>query len=581
MGEDDTNNHPDTSASTPNSNSAAQNNTKAAKDRSCPFCGQAFTSSSLGRHLDLYIKPKNPKPADGVHDVEEIEKIRGGITRRQPRTSIKNSGDGQSSGGTRDNSHTPGHGSAGRHAHADSTIVADSPVISPVNADKIDSGQTLLNHANWQATGVINNLPPRAPSRNDGPATGQAQRINEMRRDTGGNKIQRPEYESEGMWKLQEAAELGRAAEMALREVLGSLEAAQKKTESKALFEDFDFYSLSFPGLCLAILPPPTTLFSPTPFPSAESWTLGPPGLRQFEAMTRFVNEKFNDKRKREGALDSVAFRHHSHLSGAWEHWQNMSEADRSSAWTLEILRSFTRGQEQRRQLRTELERSQQRVRHLEAEYDRLSRCQLPREYLLHPPNTVQIPPNVMREVKPSQFKSDISEMGFDAEALLSKWRSTIRATARPSRTAQQTSGTPSSAIYNEQSTNSLRDDMVMNGSIWNVNGPIPRQRPSHTETIGQIDSVSYETPPNPGAVVEGADDEEGNSNADAEGEAEDEAAAFGNYAEQNALMRRQDMLGNGGLSSVMNANGKRPLAPSGGRSGTKMYKISMEDNEG
>ena len=32
--------------------------TKAPKDRNCPFCNQAFTSSSLGRHLDLYIKPK-------------------------------------------------------------------------------------------------------------------------------------------------------------------------------------------------------------------------------------------------------------------------------------------------------------------------------------------------------------------------------------------------------------------------------------------------------------------------------------------------------------------------------------------
>ena len=39
----------------------------APKDKSCPYCGQAFTSSSLGRHLDLYIKPK---------------------TRRQPRTSL-------------------------------------------------------------------------------------------------------------------------------------------------------------------------------------------------------------------------------------------------------------------------------------------------------------------------------------------------------------------------------------------------------------------------------------------------------------------------------------------------------------
>lgn len=59
--------------------------TKAPKDRCCPYCGQSFTSSSLGRHLDLYIKDKNPKAPDGLHNVDEIRKLRGSITRRQPR----------------------------------------------------------------------------------------------------------------------------------------------------------------------------------------------------------------------------------------------------------------------------------------------------------------------------------------------------------------------------------------------------------------------------------------------------------------------------------------------------------------
>src|SRR5213083_1093542 len=62
--------------------------TKAPKDKNCPYCQQAFTSSSLGRHLDLYIKEKNPKPPDGIHDVEAIRKLRGNITRRQPRNSL-------------------------------------------------------------------------------------------------------------------------------------------------------------------------------------------------------------------------------------------------------------------------------------------------------------------------------------------------------------------------------------------------------------------------------------------------------------------------------------------------------------
>jgi len=62
---------------------------KAPKDKHCPYCGQSFTSSSLGRHLDLYIKNKNPKAPDGLHNVEEIRKLRSSITRRQPRGGVR------------------------------------------------------------------------------------------------------------------------------------------------------------------------------------------------------------------------------------------------------------------------------------------------------------------------------------------------------------------------------------------------------------------------------------------------------------------------------------------------------------
>ena len=44
-----------------------------------------------------------------------------------------------------------------------------------------------------------------------------------MRRNYFGSRVQRPDYEGENTAKLQEAAEVGRAAELALREVLGSL----------------------------------------------------------------------------------------------------------------------------------------------------------------------------------------------------------------------------------------------------------------------------------------------------------------------------------------------------------------------
>ncbi|EME49120.1 hypothetical protein DOTSEDRAFT_40358 [Dothistroma septosporum NZE10] len=599
MADEDTNNsnhnHDETSASTPNSNSGAAGNTKAAKDRSCPFCGQAFTSSSLGRHLDLYIKPKNPKPPDGVHDVDEIRKLRGGITRRQPRSSLKTSMDngrnrsldaqGDSANGT------PSRAGTVRPSAYDGRFTDDTPVVSPVTADRIDHGHTFLNQANWQATGVINNLPPRARSRNDDEqATGQAQRIHEMRRDAGGRRIQRPDQENESMWKLQEAAELGRAAEMALREVLGSLEAAQKRVEPKAIFDDFDFYSLSFPGLCLAILPAPSTLFSPTPFPSAESWTLGPPGLRQFEAMSRFVNERLASKRKHIQVPDSVAFKHHSHLSGAWEHWQSMSEPDRTSAWTLEILRSLTRAADQKRQLQSQLEEARHHTRHLEAEYERLSQCQLPREYLMHPPNTIPVPQDVLREMKTSHFKSGVTEANYDAGALLSNWRSTIRQTSRPSRTTQQPNTVNVNSMHEDQERTRLRDDMIMQGSVWNVNGPIPRQT-EFQSAIGhkQLEAVAYQTPPQPGAVV-GADDEDGGSDADADADAEGEDEDESSYSTQNALSRRMidgptdgngELMGNAQPAGLLNANGKRPLATASGRRGAlKMYKEHFRDSD-
>src|SRR5690242_6293755 len=102
---------------TPRSTAADAPLLKAAKDKTCPFCGQAFTSSSLGRHLDLYIRPKNPKAPDGIHAVDEIRKLRGGITRRQAKGSISKRK--QSSSGDC----TPAHGKLSVASEGSLTLV--------------------------------------------------------------------------------------------------------------------------------------------------------------------------------------------------------------------------------------------------------------------------------------------------------------------------------------------------------------------------------------------------------------------------------------------------------------------------
>lgn len=60
-------------------------NCEVPKDKKCLYCGRVSTSASLGRHLDSFIKGKDPTPPDGIHNVEEIKRTRDQITRRRAR----------------------------------------------------------------------------------------------------------------------------------------------------------------------------------------------------------------------------------------------------------------------------------------------------------------------------------------------------------------------------------------------------------------------------------------------------------------------------------------------------------------
>ena len=119
----------------------------AVKDSKCPFCGVYFTSSSLGRHLDLWIKEKNPKAPDDIHDIAEIRKIRGNVTRRQARSNVtKREGSTPSS-----SKQTPI-----RDQRSPSDTLFNSN-LEPSDATRV---RVHVNRPNWQTTGVINGLPP-------------------------------------------------------------------------------------------------------------------------------------------------------------------------------------------------------------------------------------------------------------------------------------------------------------------------------------------------------------------------------------------------------------------------------------
>lgn len=160
------------------------------KDRRCQYCDQSFTSSSLGRHLDQFLFKKKP---DGVHDVEEIRRIRSGITRRQARTGSK------------------------RDASPDSAQKSSS---DPNAADSDGKGRgapprMMFNTPTWHATGVINDIPN--PSK-----VPEAPRIAPTQARSG--SIQLPDYASRGA--TANNPDTMKALELALREVLDSVKAA-------------------------------------------------------------------------------------------------------------------------------------------------------------------------------------------------------------------------------------------------------------------------------------------------------------------------------------------------------------------
>lgn len=190
----------DALAATPGSTA---DSTKAPKDKNCPFCNAPFTSSSLGRHLDLYIREKNAKPPDDVHNVEEIRKLRGNVTRRQARNSSAK----------RESSATP---SSKRTPTRDRGSPSNPSYYS--NAGHADGGpvKVSFNRANWQATGVINDLPP--PGRESFPSYTKARSTS--RRTSVREDLSR---KHEGL----EEKIRGQAAELALKEVLESVKVAK------------------------------------------------------------------------------------------------------------------------------------------------------------------------------------------------------------------------------------------------------------------------------------------------------------------------------------------------------------------
>ncbi|KAI9736544.1 MAG: hypothetical protein M1818_006055 [Claussenomyces sp. TS43310] len=417
-------------AGTPGSNADSSVNAgkpSAPKDKACPFCQQPFTSSSLGRHLDLYIKEKNPKPADGVHDVDEIRKMRGGITRRQPRSSLSRregstpnriSGVNGGGGGSRPSPHSETGLDKEARGSMRSPSVVRRTMDTPVNGAKAGPGAIFFNTPSWHTTGVINNI-PSAPR--DGESRSWDEEESRARKESGQRSVSKhllAKTTLEQKEKMMEALDNARAAELALREVLGSIRAANERDAPHSSPFDYDPLSMDFPGLCLHCLPPPPTLNSVTSVPSPKSWSITPPDQLQYDALRAHFENAFqswrvfsamtpSDQRYEpnyssqhnnepgnpqvHSVVDELEQSVASHLHATFSHWSTLSQQSQAELWRLELSRAVGGKANRIAELTTRMEKVLQENAHLKAQVEQLSMCQQPREFQLITPSTLAI----------------------------------------------------------------------------------------------------------------------------------------------------------------------------------------------
>ncbi|TAQ83410.1 hypothetical protein B7494_g8267 [Chlorociboria aeruginascens] len=460
------------------------------KDKACPFCDQHFTSSSLGRHLDLYIKEKNPKPADGIHIVEEIRKMRGGITRRQPRNSTSKREDSTPAGTPRAlnavDRRSP-HPDLDMGGNRSPSTRRDDGSSNLMNYNGTKNG-IVMNGASWESTGVINNIPAARNGDSSRSWDGEDSRDGGKRTDARSRSVSRQTVAKntfEQKQKLTDALDTAKAAELALRELLGSIRAAIQRTDGPKVF-DYNPLALDFPSLTLHCLPPPPTIQQSTPVASSKSWSIGPPDEQQYQALRTHFSSKFHRWRvsfaiattapqddlsyppiqqgfSRIGDPDDIAQRTlaeaaelenqiSEHLHTMFGHWTSLSLKQRTESWILHLARSIETKHEEIITLKKEREASQQEIEHLKLQVDSLSRLQQPREFKFVPPSTIPIEGKIVSQL--GEFGIRAPGVGFSLtdrslhldtviERVIGRWKGVVKEARGGSMAAQRTlSGT-------------------------------------------------------------------------------------------------------------------------------------------
>lgn len=259
--------------------------------------------------------------------------------------------------------------------------------------------------------------------------------------------------------KMLDALDNARAAELALREVLGSIRAANERNQPTLNGPlDYDPLTLDFSALCLHCLPAPPTLYQTAPIASPNSWSVEPPDYTQRDALVNHFQGEFKrwrlstmiaERRESEESTESndytAAYQEQSrvqeeaimsHIKAAFAHWNTLAAATRVAHWRLELARSIGRKASLLKQMKENQLFLAQENAHLRAQVEQLSRLQSPREFRISGPKTYPISPETMHNINEiglmgAAFGFELSERKEDMSALISKaiarWKAVVQ----------------------------------------------------------------------------------------------------------------------------------------------------------
>ena len=212
--------------------------------------------------------------------------------------------------------------------------------------------------------------------------------------------------------------------------------------------------------MCLQCLSTPLSLLSTSWNPSGAAWSKEPPGLDQFQGLKTWLEARLSKWKQQRETPDT--YRQHEpnglnghatqrqplpdvkedetaymkHLSDMYQEWRALPEKQKHETWRLECQQAFTREKEKHTETKAKLDRVEQELHHLRAQFGQRSDYRRPVEFSHFPPATMPISREVFQALEDRVNLTD-----WNYEATIQKWKTRIQS----ERSAQQSLPNPTS----------------------------------------------------------------------------------------------------------------------------------------